>query len=142
MALAITHRGNARRRDRHGRGPRGPLLPVSIPAWRTRADIFDDSIAWEIGTYRRHLGADLERFDFAVMDVPDADPAPWEEGVPLSRFLPFERPGKIHGRIIFYRMPILQALKREDDVSLFLHAVVTSQLASALGRESWEIDFL
>ena len=31
-----------RRRDRHGRGLRGPLLPPTLPGWRTRAERFDE----------------------------------------------------------------------------------------------------
>ena len=34
----------ARRRDRHGRGLRGPLLPPILPAWRTRAERFDELV--------------------------------------------------------------------------------------------------
>ncbi|WP_246462275.1 metallopeptidase family protein [Trueperella pecoris] len=138
----MPRRSHARRRDRHGRGFRGPVLPMSVPAWRTRADEFDDLLAWDLGTYRRHLGNKMERFDFAVMDVPGHDPAPWEEGIPLARFLPFERPARIHGRIIFYRMPILSALRREADPRLFIHDVVTSQLATALGCMPEDIDYL
>ena len=132
---------SARRRDRHGRGPRCPILPASIPAWRTRADEFDDLLAWELGSYRRTLGAKMDRFDFVVMDVPGQDPAPWEDGVPLARFLPFERPAKIHGRLIFYRMPILEQMRREPDPRLFIHDVVTSQLASALDCYPEDIDY-
>lgn len=140
--MSFPHRHGARRRDRHGRGFRGPVLPVGVPAWRTRGDQFDDLIAWELGSYRRRLGKKLDKFDFAVMDVPGHDPAPWEDGVPLARFLPFERPAKIHGRLIFYRMPILHALQRTDDPRLFIHDVVTSQLASALGCMPEDIDYL
>ncbi|WP_460998181.1 metallopeptidase family protein [Trueperella pyogenes] len=135
-------RSHTRRRDRHGRGIRGPVLPAAVPAWRTRSDEFDDLLAWYLGTYRRRLGTKLDRFDFAVMDVPGYDPAPWEERVPLARYLPFERPAKIHGRIIFYRMPILHALRREEDPRLFIHNIVTSQLASALECFPEDIDYL
>lgn len=118
------------------------MLPRTIPAWRTRADKFDDMLAWEIGTYRKHLGAQLDKFDFAVMEVPNADPAPWEDGVPLSRYLPFERPAKIHGRIIFYRMPIMRAVRRAPDTAFFIHDIVTSQIASALDMDPADIDFM
>ncbi len=84
----------------------------------------------------------MARFDFAVMEVPGADPAPWEKGVPLARFLPFERPAKIHGRIIFYRMPILRAMREDPDPRMLIHAIVTSQLATALNRMPEDIDYL
>ncbi|MFP7695681.1 metallopeptidase family protein [Trueperella sp. LYQ143] len=138
----IPRRAHARRRDRHGRGIPGPILPMSVPAWRTRADCFDDLIAWDLGTFRRHLGERMDHIDFAVMDAPQNDPAPWEESVPLARYLPFERPARIHGRIIFYRMPILHAMRDEDDPRLFIHSIVVSQLASALNVDPDEIDYL
>ncbi|MDR6939266.1 metallopeptidase family protein [Arcanobacterium hippocoleae] len=131
-----------KQRDRHGRGIRGPVIPPSLPAWRTRADIFDDVISYEIGTYRKHLGNKLNRFDFAVLDVPQNELAPWENGIPMGRFLPFERPAKIHGRIIFYRLPIMMSACRTPIPSLFIHDVVTQQIASALETRPEKIDYL
>lgn len=140
--LIIPRSQRSRHRDRHGRGLRGPLLSPGIPAWKTRAEQFDDAVAREITTYQKYLGPRLTKFDFAVMDVPQQDPAPWEDGVPLGRFLPFERPSKIHGRILFYRMPIIEAASKEPHPALFLHQVVTEQIALALGVDPEEIDYL
>ncbi len=135
-------RSHARRRDRHGRGLRGPIIPGHLPAARTRADRFDDFIAFDLMTFRRFLGGQMKHIDFGVLDVPEQDPAPWEDGIPLARFLPFERPAKITGRIVFYRMPILAAAARSDYPRLFIHSVVTEQLASALGKLPEDIDYL
>ncbi|WP_394262707.1 metallopeptidase family protein [Trueperella sp.] len=140
--MNMPRRSHAPRRDRHGRGPRGPILPMSIPGWRTRADQFDDLLAWELGEYKKRLGRAMARIDFAVMEVPGGDPAPWESGVPLARYLPFERPAKIHGRVIFYRMPILSALRTDPDPRMLIHSIVTSQLATALNRMPEDIDYL
>ena len=138
----IPSRGHARRRDRHGRGLRGPVIPFSVPAWRTRADEFDDVVAADLAQYRRILGDEMAHIDYGVLDVPESDPAPWERGIPLARYLPFERGAQITGRIVFYRMPILQAAQRTLDPRVFIHDVVTEQLASALGRPAEEIDYL
>ncbi len=140
--LIIPRRKITRTRDRHGRGMRGPMLPVNVPAWKTRAQDFDDAIAKELTTYQKHLPGQLKRFDFAVLDIPQNDPAPWENGIPLGRFLPFQRPAKIHGRIVFYRMPIIQAASREHNPELFLHQVVTEQIALALNVDPQDIDYL
>ena len=135
-------RGHARRRDRHGRGLRGPVIPGALPAARTRADKFDDLIGYDLATFRTHLGNKMSHIDFGVLDVPEYEPAPWEDGVPLARYIPFERPAKITGRIVFYRMPILEAAERTDDPRMFIHDVVTGQLASALGQNPEDIDYL
>ena len=142
VGLARKRHSQRVRRDRHGRGLRGPVLEPQVPAYRTRAQIFDDIIAWDLGTFRRHLGERMEKLDFAVLDVPHSDPAPWEEGVPLGRVVPFERPAKITARIIFYRMPILAAAGRDPFPRMFIHSVVTNHLASALGEHPEDIDYL
>lgn len=128
------------RRDRHGRGLRGPILHPAIPAWRTRAERFDDMISMEVATYRRVLGDVVDRFDYAVLDVPEADPAPWEDGVPQARYFPMPD-SRVEGRIVIYRRPILHAAPSPAHVSLLVHAVVTQQLANALGRSPEEIDY-
>ena len=103
---------------------------------------FDDVVAADLAQYRQILGDDMAHIDYGVLDVPESDPAPWERGIPLARYLPFERGAQITGRIVFYRMPILQAAKRTLDPRVFIHDVVTEQLASALGRPAEEIDYL
>ncbi|WP_182050225.1 metallopeptidase family protein [Changpingibacter yushuensis] len=140
--VGIPSRGRARGRDRHGRGMRGPIVPFTVPAWRTRSDKFDDVVALELMTYRSLLGEALKHIDYGVLDVPEVDPAPWEEGVPLARYLPFERPARITGRIVFYRMPILAAAARSDFPRLVIHDIVTEQLAAAIGRDAEDIDYL
>lgn len=109
---------------------------------RTRAQKFDDVIASELERFSVHLGARMERYDFAVLDVPGADPAPWEDGVPLTRYLPFERPSKIHGRIIFYRRPIEHEALRHDDPQMIIHAIMVNQIADAMNMDPREVDYL
>ncbi|MCI1674861.1 MAG: metallopeptidase family protein [Ancrocorticia sp.] len=138
----IPLRTHARRRDRHGRGLRGPVIPFTVPAWRTRADKFDDVLAYDLGVYRQILGSEMAHLDFGVLDVPESEPAPWEDGVPLARFLPFERPAKITGRIVFFRKPIEMAAARTAEPRLFIHDVVTEQLAAALDKDPEQIDYL
>lgn len=137
----IPNRSRGRRRDRHGRGLRGPVLPPGSPGALSRAQKFDEILAWELGEFSRHIGKKFERYDFAVLDVPASDPAPWEHGVPLTRYLPFERPSKIHGRFIFYRKPIEAAAEREDDPRLFIHDVLVNQIADALKMNPYDVDF-
>ncbi|MDO5722956.1 MAG: metallopeptidase family protein [Flaviflexus sp.] len=127
------------RRDRHGRGLRGIIIPPSVPAWRRRSERFDDIISMEINTYRHTLGEEVDRVEYGVLDVPQTDPTPWEDGIPQARFFPMD--GDKEGRIIFYRFPILQAA-RGRDLSLVIHAIVTQQLAAFLGTFPEDIDFL
>ena len=74
----------ARRRDRHGRGLRGPLLPPILPAWRTRAERFDEFVTSAADDLARNW-PQIARIQFAVEEVPPSDPAPWERGAVLGR---------------------------------------------------------
>jgi len=135
-------RSHGPRRDRHGRGLRGVVIPPNAPAWRSRPEQFDEFIATDIATYRRILGPEVDRIDVGVMDVPEHGPTPWEESIPLARYIPSPRQSQAEGRIIFYRLPLLTAARKAPDARLFLHDVVTQQLAGALGRHPEDIDYL
>ena len=67
-----------RRRDRHGRGLRGPLLPtkvllggreVRVPASQTRGERFDDLVLDAVEDLEQRWAKELEGVEFAVEDV-------------------------------------------------------------------------
>lgn len=128
------------RRDRHGRGCRGPMLPAHLPAWRSRSEKFDDIVSMEVATYRRVLGPVVDRWDYAVLDVPQSDPTPWEDGIPQARFFPL-KDAPVEGRVVLYRRPICQSAPTQAHVTLLVHAIVTQQLANLLGKSEEEIDY-
>jgi predicted Zn-dependent protease with MMP-like domain len=128
-----------RRRDRRGRGLRGPMLPPGTPAHRTRAQRFDDLVLDVVEDLDRTWATHLHGTEFAVEDVPPSDPAPWEDGgVLLGRFFPAEagRPG----RMVVYRRPVeVRAIDLEDLADL-VRDVVVEQVAHLLARTPEEID--
>ncbi len=128
-----------RRRDRRGRGLRGPMLPPGAPAHRTRAQRFDDLVLDVVEDLDRTWATHLRGTEFAVEDVPPSDPAPWEDGgVLLGRFFPAEagRPG----RVVVYRRPVeVRALDLADLADL-VRDVVVEQVAHLLARTPEEID--
>jgi predicted Zn-dependent protease with MMP-like domain len=131
-------RARRRRRDRRGRGLRGPLLPADVPASRSRAERFDDVVLDAVERLERHWRDELADVEFAVEDVPPADPSPWENGeVPLGRFFPAER--GLPPRVVVYRRPVET---RSDDAQLavLVHEVVVEQVAHALGLEPEKVD--
>lgn len=127
-----------RRRDRRGRGIRGPLLPPGAPARRTRADLFDDTVLAAMDRLERRWPA-VSGTELAVEDVPPSDPAPWEtRGVPLGRLFPAESGQP--ARIVVYRRPVeSRALDAEDRVRL-VNDVLVEQVAELLARTPEEID--
>ena len=129
----------ARRRDRRGRGIRGPLIPQVLPAHRTRADQFDDLVLDAVEDVERHWRQQLAGTEFAVEDVPPSDPAPWEDGgVPLGRCFPAESGQP--ARVVVYRRPIELRAEEPEDLADLVHDVVVEQVAHLLARTPEEID--
>ncbi len=130
-----------RHRDRRGRGLRGRLVPATVPAARTKAEIFDDLVLDTVERLERTHAKELAGVEFAVEEVPGQvnvyDSDVLEDGrVPLARLLPGS-PGR-HGvppRIVLYRRPLeLRAGDREDLADL-IHDVIVEQVANLLGLD-------
>ncbi len=138
--------GRRPRRDRHGRGLRGRLVPATVPLSRTKAEIFDDLVLDTVESLERRYARELAGVEFAVEDVPpdlnvyDSDVL--EDGeVPLARLLP-GRPGRqnMPPRIVLYRRPLeFRAIDR-DDLADLVHDVIIEQVANLLGVDPDELD--
>nr|WP_239073236.1 metallopeptidase family protein [Sediminihabitans luteus] len=128
-----------RRRDRRGRGLRGPLLPQSVPAHVTRGERFDDYVLAAVERVERRWERQLGGTEFAVEDVPPSDPAPWEDGaVPLGRCHPAES-GR-SARVVVYRRPIEARAVTPDELQDLVRDVVVEHVAQLLARSPEEID--
>src|ERR1700752_954189 len=78
-----------RRRDRHGRGLRGRLVPPGVPLYRTRSQQFDDMVLDAVARLESRWETELAGVGFAVQEVPEAaelvdDSVP----LPLARAVP------------------------------------------------------
>ncbi len=62
-----------KRRDRHGRGLRGILIPPDVPMYRTRAERFDDLVLQAVARLEPLWEAHLSGIEFAVEEIPPAD---------------------------------------------------------------------
>ncbi|MET9801553.1 metallopeptidase family protein [Streptomyces sp. NPDC006368] len=122
-----------RRRDRHGRGMRGPVAPPQVPLSATRADTFRDLVQDSVERLERRW-PQLAEVDFHVLEVP-ASP---EESVPLGTSLPAgrDRPA----RIVIYRRPVELRAKSRDERALLVHEVVVEQVADLLGLAPESVD--
>ena len=130
-----------RRRDRHGRGLRGPLLPPTLPGWRTRAERFDDLVLSLVERLERQVGPAMDGVEFAVEAVPPSDPAPWEAGaVPLARYFPADGAAGLAHRIVVYRHPVVARADGAVEIALLLRDVLVEQLAHVLGRDPEDLD--
>lgn len=129
----------SRRRDRRGRGLRGPLLPASVPAATSRAERFDTMVLDAVDDLEASWREQIDPIEFAVEDVPPADPSPWEHGeVPLGRFFPSER--GLPPRVVIYRRPVETRGVDEADLADLVQQVVVEQVAHALGVAPERLD--
>lgn len=129
------------RRDRHGRGLRGPLAPDAVPVSRSRQERFDDLVLDSVERLERRLGAQVDDVEFAVEEVPPTEPEALldpVDPVPLGRSEP---PG--HGRparVVVYRRPIELRAPVTADRATLVHEVVVEQVADLLGLTPEQVD--
>ncbi len=140
MEIEIPQRAHGRRRDRHGRGLRGPLFPPIMPGALTRAEKFDRLVA-DVAAHLVRLHPALKSVEFGVEEVPPSDPAAWErETVAVGRYFPEDRALRMPARIVIYRRPVLVRTFGPEDVADFVRMVVTEQVAEALGMNPEDVD--
>ncbi|HLT83558.1 MAG TPA: metallopeptidase family protein [Phototrophicaceae bacterium] len=133
---AVPSRRRARRRDRRGRGLRGPLLPPTLPAWRTRSEEFDDAVLTAVERLEKRWGRRLSSVEFGVEEVPPSDPSPWErDAIALGRYFPADAPAGLPDRIVLYRRPIQSRCEDSTEVAMLVEEVVREQVAHMLGRD-------
>lgn len=128
-----------RRRDRRGRGIRGPLLPAGLPGHLSRSQRFDEFVLDAVELLERRWRDHLEGVEFAVEEVPPSDPAPWERGeVPLGRLFPGG--SGLPTRIVVYRRPVETRAEDDLDLAHLVRDVVVEQVAHLLGLEPEDVD--
>lgn len=144
--------GKVRRRDRHGRGLRGPLAPAGSPLYRSRAERFDDLVLHAVAQLEPRWEAELSGVEFAVEEVPADDleagdiAADDPDPVPLARLEPAwtnahdpARPAR-PARIVLYRRPIQARADGEDELGELVLDVVIEEFARLLGLDPQAID--
>lgn len=124
-------------RDRHGRGPRGPLLrpgplaPDGVPAQVTPAQRFDASALAVMHQVVEGGPPELADVELAVEEIPVL-PAHWHDrSVPLTAYVaPI---GGRPGRLVLFRRPLEHRAETRADLEGLLFTVIVEQLAEALG---------
>lgn len=133
-------RRGARRRDRHGRGIRGPLIAPVHPGWRTRSEKFDLLVATIAGELQAR-NPQLDGTEYGVEEVPPSDPSPWEpRAVALGRTFPADRALGVAARIVVYRRPIMTRAEGREELEELLRVVLAEQAAALLGVNPWDVD--
>ncbi|WP_248961791.1 metallopeptidase family protein [Sphaerisporangium perillae] len=133
-----------RRRDRHGRGMRGPLAPSHVPIARSRSERFDDFVLDAVDRLKPKWGGQLSAVEFAVEDVPPADELIDGPGRLSSDPIPFGRAQQAAGGspavVVVYRRPLEARARDRDTLGALVHDVVVEQVASLLGLSPETVD--
>ncbi|HEY5878670.1 MAG TPA: metallopeptidase family protein, partial [Nakamurella sp.] len=122
------------------------LLPIDVPASRTRAQRFDQAVLEAVAELEIRWPGRLESLEFAVDEVPvvpadgpepASDEVVLDGGVPLARFLPpgmdsRGRPTK--ARIVVYRRPLEVRAGDVGELSDLVAEVLGEQLSAVLGE--------
>jgi hypothetical protein len=121
-------------RDRHGRGIRAAVTGPQLPPLRTRAEVFDATIA-ATAQYLKDLWPDeLANTHFEVADLPAASDT---SGVRRWLVIAPEH------RIILFRLPIerLARLHRKDEFHrrMMIESCVFRAVAELLGKDPWDL---
>lgn len=130
-----------RRRERRGRGMRGPgVLPrvPGRPELPTKGERFDDlalGIVMEIDErWQDRLGL----VEYAVEDAPQI-PDDWgSETVPLSSLV--RGTGATPTRLVLFRRPIEHRCETRVDLEAMVLTVVVEQIAELLGLDPEDVD--
>lgn len=139
--------------DRHGRGTRGPLLPVGVPRYRSRAAAFDQLVLDAYAPLHNAYFDQLAGVDLAVDTIPrmrlhaDMTVHPDEiiaDGpVPLGRVLEAgvdRRGNPTRARFVVFRMPIEQRAANMQERSDLITWVLTALVANYLNLDPRTID--
>lgn len=140
-------------RDRHGRGLRGPVLPMDAPRYRTRAESFDVAVLEAYAPIQHTYPEQLANLDIAVDTVPrmrlhaDMTVLPDEivaDGpVPLGRLIPagVDAEGRpTRARLVLFRMPVEQRAATPQEREDLLSTILTALVAQYLNLDPGDID--
>lgn len=137
---------STRRRDRHGRGLRGPLAtknpltgtalePVGPPG---RATFFEEALQASIDRVGEHCPEALVGIAFGIEEVPFLQTAWSGERVPLAAAVA-PTPSEL-GRVVLYRRPLEHRAASRQGLQILVHRTLVEQLAALTGLSITEID--
>jgi hypothetical protein len=147
-------RPGIRSASRHGREVRGPLLPPTVPGWRSRAERFDMAVLEAYEPIERSWQNRVSTLDVAVDEIPRISPRDPENvqfppevvadgPIALARLIPAGvdvRGNATRARIVLFRKPIERRAKDSAELTELLHEILVAQVATYLGVEPSVID--
>jgi predicted Zn-dependent protease with MMP-like domain len=142
------------RGTRRGRDMRGPLLPPTVPGWRSRAERFDMAVLEAYEPIERRWQDRVSELDIAVDEIPriaakDPESVQWppeviaDGPIALARLIPAGvdiRGNATRARIVLFRKPIERRAKDTVELGELLHEILVAQVAIYLDVDPSVID--
>jgi hypothetical protein len=135
-----------RRRERHGRGLRGPLAapnpftgaPVPLRQRTGGADFFADCVRASVARTSRTCPRSLVGIDVGFEEVP-AHLDGWQSArVPLAAAVPAQA-GQ-NGQVVLFRRPLEHRATSRADLRRLVHRALLEQLSALTGISVEELD--
>jgi zinicin-like metallopeptidase len=147
-------RSPGKRVSRRGRDMRGPLLPPTVPGWRSRAERFDMAVLEAYEPIERRWQERLSGLDVAVDEIPrisakDPESVQWppevvaDGPIALARLIAAGvdvRGSATRARVVLFRKPIERRAKDTVELAELLHEILVAQVATYLDVEPSVID--
>lgn len=145
-ASGVPRSFETRRRDRHGRGLRGPLVPYGLPASRTRSEKFEDLVVDSAERLRELWPSALADVGYLVEEIPQeleallasgraAPLGKYSRGTPATADAPEQPP-----LIAIYRHPVESLCDTPGQVRELVHEVMIEQVAGLLNIDPDTVD--
>ncbi|HCM93482.1 metallopeptidase family protein [Glutamicibacter arilaitensis] len=142
MNSKLPDRPSGPRRNRHGRGRRGPLIPMHLPAYRSRPERFDDAVMASAQRLAQRWPGKIEKIEFLIDPVPSDklldQASALGERVPLASSVPAG--ARSPARIIIYRLPIEQIAGNTGELLDLVHQCVVHEVAQLWMKPISEVD--
>jgi len=124
------------KRDAHGRGIRGPLLPHNVPFHTTRDGLFAKNVVEAVTELDARLGKRVQGISIAFEEIPNlADLTLNTDAVPLGRIVPGHPT-----TIVLYQRPIEMRSENADLLARIIRDVLAEYVALYLGIEPSDVD--
>ncbi|MFD1214405.1 metallopeptidase family protein [Arthrobacter sp. GCM10027362] len=139
-ASAVARPFGKRRRNRHGRGLRGELLPAHLPGNRTRSERFEDLVLDSVERLQYLWGERIDAVEFLVADIPPGleELVASRSPAPLGNVVR-ARPGA-PAVVTIYRKPVEAEARIKAELPEVVHDVVVEQTAELLGMSPEAVD--
>ncbi|GAA1409176.1 hypothetical protein AUR04nite_22980 [Glutamicibacter uratoxydans] len=133
---------SAGRRGRHGRGRRGPLVPMHLPGYRSRPERFDDAVMASAQRLAQRWESRMVLIDFRILPVPsdkllDMAQAAGDR-VPLSSSR--SATASRRARVSIYRLPLEQIASSPVELVDLVHQCIVHEVSELWMIPVHEID--